>query len=493
MFEYNGLYSRFVFTSSYNAQSTNPNISIVSLPVAPGEVNLAYAMGFSTMGYTSMQNNKWRIEADSGPTWRGNIAVSPGFYTGDLAALGSDMSLQFNRLQFDSSDFLLFSNAIGLSINVPIPIGRYLPNELAQFLTAQMNTLDPNSNQNSPSPSANIYLVVWNANEDPEDGCCGNESGYFVFSCNGLCGLEFSEAAVTGSTFALRTGFNNLAYRNGPSYRSIRRLTFPVIGTGTFKRFNSLTVQILANNARRGYRIDPTLAKAISCGVQNVTATGITIITSGPSTGYQVNDVLALAFPVSSIFNVNVRVLSIINSVSFVVETINGLPWPAFPAWPSIDVSTSLAKDSALLNVYFNFNGIPNSRRTHRSIYPVILGFDYNDLLGPAPFISITTASLEPPPYLLLQVLDIKGSSYIQHNYQGENLTNIFAKVVFFPSFQMQRMYPMSQTLNGSEMITNLHFRWLNPDHTLYNFRGRNWSATIEFVIMSEVPVLMCG
>jgi hypothetical protein len=488
VFGYDGLKSVFSLTT-YAHGLENPQIQITTIITGPGEVNLSQCMGFGNNAGTNIRNqsDKWSIVSEYGAVWRASISITPGFYTGDLSGLGSDINIQFNRLNFDAADVLLFSNAVGNSISVPIPVGLYTAETLCLYLTLQMNQLDPLSNANAPSPSANVYLVEWVFL--PEEAGCGNMVGNFQFSCNGVFGLEFSNS--TGSSIPLRLGFNNLAYRNGPVFTSARSIGFPILGCAD-TYFPSRNVQILAHSGRRGYRIDPTVQRVVAATVTAASASVYTLTTVAAH-GFQLNDVVRISFPVSSLFGVQASVVAVISAFSLQLGVINGLPWPNFAAWPSTSITVSPLVDSSTFNVYFNYNNIPNSRATNHSIYPVILGFDYNDLLSPAPYLSITTAMLEPPAYLLLQVLGLKGSSYIQHNYQGQNLTNILAKVIFFPSFQVQRGFPMSQTFNGSEILTQVQFRWLCPDHTLYQFHERNWSATLEFIVMTEIPVLLCG
>jgi hypothetical protein len=455
--------------------------SLCLVPLPGPEINLSQAMGFSPMAC----QKDYQIITDFGALWRASIAINSGFYTGDLSGLGNDINIQFNRFNFETPDLLLFSNAAGTNITVPLPQGRYTVETLAAYLQNGMNSLDPLSNQNIPSPSANIYIVTFVPN--PSTGSCiGGITGVFSFACNGIFGLEFSDSAP--ATLPLRMGFNNLAYRNGPEYTSARAVMVPQLGY-IQKYFTSRIVQIVAHSGRRAYRIDPTTNRVVATTVVGTTALDYTV-GSLVAHGFQVNDVLSLSFPANSVFRVQTRVSSVVDAFSFTIEAVAGL---SFPIIPGTVIDFTQVCDSTTLNVYFNYNNIPDSRRIYNSIYPSILGFDYNDLLAPAPFISITTAMLEPPPYLLLQVLDVKGSCYTQHNYQGQNFTNILCKAIFFPVYQLQRMYPMSQTFNGSEILTKLHLRWLNPDHTLYHFHGRNWSATLNFAIVGEVPILTCG
>ena len=506
-FSYNALSSVFVLqTVFYQGMPTTncgggpgpvpqppPGVCLLPLVTVPGEINLSQCMGFqSTLGLCastpSVAGGQYCIVAENGPFWRGSIAITPGFYSpGDLSGLGSDINTQFNRFSLDSADAILFSNAVGTSLTVPVLAGRYTVDTLAAMLQLAMNTIDPQSALNLGIPSANTYSVQWELLPEQDNGC-GSITGQFVFSCNGIFGLEFGDLAILGSSMPQRLGFNGIAYRNGLSYHSVRPLVVPLLGCNA-TYFSSRVVQIVANNGRRGFRIDPTAPRVVSGTVTLVNIAGIAV-TSTTAHGFQEDDVLSLSFPWSPLFQVRARVSSVVTSTSYLLDPIDGLGFGAWPWAGGNAITAALFCLSSTLNVYFN---TLETRRQLNTIFPQILGFDYVDLQAPAPFVSITTAALEPPPYLLLQVLDVKGSVYTQHNYLGDNLTNILAKVIFFPTYQMQRMYPMSLTFNGSEILTQLHFRWLTPDHQLYQFHGRNWSATMEFVVLGEVPVLMCG
>lgn len=505
-FSYDPTTSLFQFRTVFYGPIAQPTLNVhcptggAPTPVAPGVclsgsglVRCLGFMGSRNCATTQLRSGQWYIPADSTPLWRGFIAINPGFYgPQDLTQLGSEITIQFNRFYIDngacsatpSIEYLYFSNAIGSCLNFVVPPGGYTPVTLAAFLESGMNITDPLSFANTAVPSANVYTVTW---------IPSGVTGFFSFACSGVFGLEFGDS-IGVSSMPARLGFSNVAYRPGPEF-SGRTITVPQLGACQEPvYYHSYLVQMLANNTRKGYRIEPSLPRVVQGLVASaVSPTTVTLTQAAVAHGFQVGDVLDLAFPAQNLFGVSSVVLSVTDAFAFVLAAPVGLPF----ILNNGDVTDAqLAYDPATFNVYFNslnFGVAASTRGSCRSIYPGILGFDYTDLMAPAPYMSITTVALEPPPYLLLQVLDVKSSAYIQHNFLGDNITNILAKLIFYPTYQLQRLYPMSLTFNGSEIISQLHFRWLTPDHQLYQFHGRNWSGTLQVVVLGDAPSLACG
>ena len=471
-----------------------PGVCFIEPVLSPGERSLLQCMGFlgsRICANTQLPSGQWYIPAETSQLWRGNISITPGFYgPQDLTQLGSEITTQFNRFYVDpatcaampSVERFLFSNAVGNCINFVVPPGGYTPTTLAAFLQASMNTADPQSFDNTGIIGSNIYSVTWILAGAP----AAPNVGFFSFACSGVFGLEFGDSIGT-SSMPSRLGFSNVAYRAGPEF-SGKNITVSELGCGASNAYlHSYYIQLLANNGRRGYRIEPSLPRTVP--TQTISAVTATTLTAGNAAfahGFQVNDVITISFPatVGPIFSLYTVVTAVIDAFSFTAA----LPVGTTPALANGDVfAAQFAYDPSTFNIYF-----PQSR-SFNGIYPQIIGFDYLDLMAPAPFTSTTTVQLEPPPYLLLQILDVKSSAYIQHNYLGDNITNILAKLIFYPTYQMQRLYPMSLSFNGSEIITQLHFRWLTPNHQLYQFHNRNWSGTLQLVVLGESPALGCA
>ena len=117
-----------------------------------------------------------------------------------------------------------------------------------------------------------------------------------------------------------------------------------------------------------------------------------------------------------------------------------------------------------------------------RSCRPSILGFPATDMLWTSniTFQSPLTYRLQAASYILVEMVVPTGSARIEHNYKGDNNTNILGKIVILPTPWLERFYPMKATFLSNIKLGYVHFRLLNPDHTLYQLHGHEWSATIR-------------
>jgi hypothetical protein len=136
------------------------------------------------------------------------------------------------------------------------------------------------------------------------------------------------------------------------------------------------------------------------------------------------------------------------------------------------------------LNVYSNVVPKLNLMFSYKScgLKSSILGFPASDLLwsGTDTYSSPFTYRLEAASYVLVQLLDPIGSSRIEHNYKGDNKMNLLGKIVILPHPWLDRFYPMKSTFCTEIRLEQVHIRLLNPDHTLYQLHGHEWSATIR-------------
>lgn len=125
-----------------------------------------------------------------------------------------------------------------------------------------------------------------------------------------------------------------------------------------------------------------------------------------------------------------------------------------------------------------------------------ITGFPPKAILwhGPTslPFFAPNQFSLDPPDYLLVQLVEPNESKFIQHSYQSDTITSLFAKLVVYPPLRVERATPMETIFQGLKVVNQLHIRILTPDHRLYNFHGRNWSASLIFVVSAMSGSQLC-
>lgn len=100
--------------------------------------------------------------------------------------------------------------------------------------------------------------------------------------------------------------------------------------------------------------------------------------------------------------------------------------------------------------------------------------------------------NLDPPSALLLQLVEPNESRYIQHRFQNDIITDLLAKIIAYPPLRQERAVPQEVIFQGLKTIQQLHFRLLNPDHTLYQLHRREWSATLVFVTSSLTGAQTC-
>jgi hypothetical protein len=112
--------------------------------------------------------------------------------------------------------------------------------------------------------------------------------------------------------------------------------------------------------------------------------------------------------------------------------------------------------------------------------------------VGCLPYFAPNQFNLDPPAYLLVQLVDPSESRYIQHTYKDHTLFNILAKVIAYPPLRQERAVPQEAIFQGLQIINQIHVRILNPDHSLYHFHGLNWSATFIFIASASAGSQLC-
>jgi len=103
------------------------------------------------------------------------------------------------------------------------------------------------------------------------------------------------------------------------------------------------------------------------------------------------------------------------------------------------------------------------------------------------------TVAFEPPNYVLVEVTNPQGSTYIQHAWKGHNIPTLLAKLTLFPAYKQDRLPVVPYIFNGGRGITTMRIRILNPDHSLFQFHGRNWSGSIVFVVYEQGGASLCS
>ena len=370
------------------------------------------------------------------------------------------MEIIWNRLYFPapcspppgSEATFIFSDSCGVCHTITIPFGWYSPDVLAAYLQTQMNVAVPTGN----------FTVTYSPT-----------TGLFTFTSTGVFGLEFGDTDAVQRT-AIALGFDNLPLRDLTSYSSATPVFIPT--NACSGREVSDVLRVVADPSKKNFRFVLSGRKPQQATV--VTLGGITTITFLQAHGYQVGDVIHIGPYLA-------RVTAVVDWQTLEVDI--GSINPADIAGAQCIVPYF----SGIFNVYFG----TLSDQTRYSIFPEILGFN------PRPYFwtpgSYTLSppyewSFDGPNYILIQLENPTGSTYIQHAHHRDNIVNLLAKVVLYPPFSMQRLYPMQIMLQGINILNSIKVRILNPNHTLYRFHGRNWSATLSLVSPATTAQQVC-
>lgn len=386
------------------------------------------------------------------------LTVPPGDYTADT--IRSQLMLQWNRFWFspgesgDPADrpFFVWSDASGTVILTQVEFGLYTPQQFATQLEALMNNTDTQGNTYS------VNFVT------------GSSGSVFVFSSNGGTpfGLEFGTGTDTVHS---RIGFQGATYRGLTSYTSTDPFSVPLrqccnVGDTAYLS----NVYAVSLNSANG--IFCFHASSLPCWQVAGTrqADGTISLTSSPARalGFQVDDVVEFTESTSG-DTFKTRVLQVPSAFTIVVDGASmGLP-------DTFDASVC-PSGIPFLNIFWN-----TSNTTQ--LPPGLLGFRNTDALwtsgtvlcAPFPY------NLRPPDYVLVWVQDPAGTTHNTHTANGQTIPELLAKVVLYPNFRLERLYPLVMYLPQVKTITQMSFILLNPDHTPYQLHGKEWSGTICF------------
>ena len=127
--------------------------------------------------------------------------------------------------------------------------------------------------------------------------------------------------------------------------------------------------------------------------------------------------------------------------------------------------------------VEFDFRG-----RQQNNQLAEILGFSPEKKYFDGYIYSDYAINTDHPPYLLLD-LEFDNKSLTTIDSYQEKERAIFAKIQTITSGNFVReirVYPMSNMFLSPRDITSAKVSILNPDHSLYNFHGKNFSLTFN-------------
>ncbi len=450
------------------------------------------------------------------------IELSPGNY--NVETFPAEFSNQANRFYFEPTCLpgvinpqiqippptLIFSNECGVCHPVIIPFGKYSPETLAQSLENAMNTLSP----------TNDYRVDYNA-----------KFGKFKFKTvsGALFGLEFDDPRNTGISFLgvlsgareitmhERLGFITGCYRGDNMYMSNRPFHVPTKGcncTSIPERLLSNIYIPLLTRSKKEFGVNACRTR-IANGLLTDQGNGLVRIdtlldpTPPPPTlpqyahGFQPEDVINVIDRNTATTH-QLVVAEVLSATSFLAE-ISGVT--SFVGAVDLEVCISLF-GPVIVNLFFGSlcnvapfsqsmaDSTPFATFPFNTIRAEITGFPPTAILwdgvGSLPFLAPNQFNLDPPSSLLIQLVEPNESRYIQHRFQNDILTNLLAKIIAYPPLRQERAVPQEVHFQGLKIINTLHFRILNPDHSLYHFHGANWSATLVFSVFGFTGAETC-
>lgn len=401
---------------------------------------------------------------------KSSIEIAPGNY--DASGLGVNLSLQLNRFYFEpgcnaalppTSYTFVFSTACGECKTIALPVGKYTPETLASYLEIQMNLAHPNN-----------YIVTFDL-----------ATGTFTFSGTNPFGLEFNQ--VTGNIYD-RLGFLPVCYRNTNTYTSPRPFAVATKGCCNIpSRYTSYLYTPLILSNERKYNIQVCKPRCWNevVAVNNGDGTA-TLATStdgvGVAHGYQPNDVIHVTNFAGTVYqfrvlsNAEYNLLTIdLGSVPF--TEISGGNSPFCTCLEGLIVG----------NLYFS-----ECNQMIEQLPSRLLGFEQEDIMWEVGFNGYTSTvlfNLDWPSYVLLALDEpASGSTNNWAAWKNNIRSKILTKILLYPQIRIEKHIPSEMTFGGDGVkgLNHLKFVFLNPDLTLYKLHGKNWSASITFMVADK-------
>ncbi len=439
--------------------------------------DLASLLGF---GFSNVLVDCNTIKANFGFRNVTELVVPTGNYT--TSTFGSALRTSFNPFFFDSlcglaaPIVLVFTNLLGC-VTAPIPFGQYTPITLALEVQTAMNLADPTGS----------YSVEWVSEENNKNNTI---VGHFEFEETNFkpFGLEFNVNAATTFSLVTALGFDHVNYRGLSSYQG-NRVTLPSLGPCTSdSKFVSTDLQITFDGGSLRYQFaldPPRIANVISF---TATGGGFADIVTTQASGLQVDDAVivdAVILGVHVLFSF--RVTHVSSAFLFTVDLGSAASVLTATSW-TVSLSGPL-----WINMYFA------ERAGRRQLLPRYLGFKTG---GPAMvdrffssfFSSQFEVSLSPFTCLYLMVVSPVGATHNSKEDEKGGVLFPLAKInTSHNTIHLERMLPFNQFFNAfPQMIPSMHFLLINPDGSVFDLHGLNWTASIVFSITEITTNIPC-
>jgi hypothetical protein len=430
-------------------------------------VSLPTKMGFGQNAILTLNNSlndpfttNFTVTGNySASTCPSTLSLQPGNYTPETFI--AEFERAWNPFVFNGGcgavladrEVFAFTNAAGACFQIPIDYGTYTPDSFATFLQNAMNVADPSQ----------TYTVTYNAADQT-----------LTISSDMPFGMPLDDPVVT-PLLVERMGFEPVCYNGALAYTSA-----PL---GYIPGECSSVPQFRSGNLRVLWKESQCLFIIRFCGTPCQTDT--IVVAAGQGTigplplahGLSVGDFVNLTSTTGAASTL--PVVAVPDAFTFTVDMYNS----AILNGDTVAVC-DWASQNASLNLYFH--AVPMLASVMG--FPVSAVFSGSDgeLIAPHAY------NFDGPPYLLWVINDPQGSAFIKHTWKTSTKENIFAKLILRNNvYSIERLYPMQKIMQGNHKMTQLNMSIFNPDHTLFNFHGKNWSGTLTFVTASTAGALL--
>jgi len=389
------------------------------------------------------------------------LTLRPGNYTAQEFA--AEFERAWNPFVFNGGvaanpadrPVFAFTNATGASFTFPIEYGTYTPDSFAAFLATEMNTADPSQTYSVTYMAANQTLQL---------------TSTLPF------GLPFDDPAVTPSLVS-RMGFEAVYYSGSAGYTSMS-LGYAPSTCSSVPAFRNGNLRVLINETTSSY-VFQFSGSGCQTGTVAVVGTQGTVGPLPQAHGLMVGNFVTLSTTTTS---TTLPVVAVPDPFTITVDLFGS----AIMNGDMVTVCNSATQQGSL-NLYL----ASNPMLAEVMGFPATSVFSESDGVLEAPY----CWNLNGPAYLLWVIGEPSGSTFIQHYWRAkdDNKVDIFAKLILRNNtYSIERLYPMQQVMQGNKKVTKLRMMMCNPDHSPYNFHGKNWSGTLVFVTASVPGALGC-
>lgn len=434
-----------------------------------GTPSLPAKMGFGTGAILSLTPSSDPLTTNyavtgnySASTCPATLTLQPGNYT--PASFIPELERAWNPFVFNGGcaaaagdrEVFAFTNAAGACFQIPIDYGTYTPTLFATYLTAAMNAADPSQ----------TYTVTYAA-----------ATQTLTIASNMPLGLPLDDPVVSPNLVE-RMGFEPVCYNGALSYTGAP-LGYAPGECSTVPQWRSGNLRLLWREAQCRFTLR-------FCGTP--CQTDIIVVAGAPpqgtigplplAHGLSVGDFVSLTATTGAASTL--PVVAVPDAFTFVVDMYGS----AIVNGDTVAVC-DWASQNASLNLYLH--GVPALAAVMGFPASAVFSGSDGELAAPHAY------NFDGPPYLLWVIAEPSGSTFIRHPWRGSTRTDVFAKLILRNNtYAIERLYPMQKIVQGNHRMATLTMAVYNPDHTLYNFHGKDWSGTLTFVTSSTAGAQLC-